>query len=140
MKWMIAGIFGFSALAASAGSFMTFSNEDDVSQVETYKTPGGCTAPRPPEVEDRRVQGVGALRFMESSYIHQVAASIEAANGECTCELRFPSWDAALEDVEERFITLPDNASSEWVRDYSRSARSRLTREVNQLCKAQGIY
>ncbi|WP_265501282.1 hypothetical protein [Paracoccus beibuensis] len=139
MKWMIAGILALSASAASADSYMTFSNGGDTQEVGTYKTPGGCDAPRPPEVEDRRVQGVSALRFLESAYIHQVAAGIEGADGECSCELRYPAWDAALKELEDRFIHLPDTGSSAWVRDYARTDRSRLTREVNNLCRGQGV-
>ena len=121
--------------------YMTFSNGGGETPIDgTYTTPGGCSAPRPPEVEERRVQGVGALRFLESSYIHQVAAGIEAADGRCTCELRFPSWDAALDDLKKRFLPLPDDESSGWVRDYARVDRSRLGREIDKLCKAQGIY
>lgn len=140
MKWVIAGILAVSAAAASANGYMTFSNDGNEPRGGFYTTPGGCSAPRPPEVEDRRVQGVGALRFLESSYIHQVAASIETADGKCSCELRFPSWGAALKDMEERFIPLPDDESSAWVREYARPAASRLMREVDKICKAQGVY
>lgn len=120
--------------------YMSFSNDGSKPRGEFYTTPGGCQAPRPPEVEDRRVRGASSLRFLESSYVHQVAASIEAAGGKCTCELRFPSWNAALEDLEKRFAPLSDDESSEWVRDFANLDRSRVTREVNQLCKAQGVY
>lgn len=125
---------------AKERAYMTFSNNGNKPDGGFYTTPGGCNAPRPPKVEDHRIRGASSLRFMESSYIHQVAASLEAADGKCTCELRFPSWDAAFKDMEERFMSLPDDESSEWVRDYARTDRSRLTREVDKICKAQGIY
>ena len=125
---------------AKERAFMTFSNDGNKPDGGFYTTPGGCDAPRPPKVEDHRIRGVGALRFMESSYLHQIAASLEAADGKCTCELRFPSWDGALDELENRFAKLPDDESSAWVRDYARTERSRLTREVDKLCKAQGVY
>ena len=125
---------------AKERAFMTFSNDDNKPDGGFYTTPGGCNAPRPPKVAEHRIQGVGALRFMESSYLHQIAASLEAADGKCTCELRFPSWDAALKDMEERFMSLPDDESSDWVWDYARTERTRLSREVDKLCKAQGVY
>lgn len=125
---------------AGQPGYITFSDDGNKPDDGFYTTPGSCTSPRPPKVEDRRMRGASSLRFMESSYIHQVAASLEAADGKCTCELRFPSWDAARKDMEERFMSLPDDESSEWVRDYARTERSRLTREVDKLCKAQGIY
>ncbi|MFC3631714.1 hypothetical protein ACFOM8_20005 [Paracoccus angustae] len=125
---------------AKERAFMTFSNDGNKPDGGFYTTPGGCNAPRPPTVEDHRIQGASSLRFMESSYIHEVAANLEAADGKCTCELRFPSWDAAFKDMEERFMSLPDDESSEWVRDYARTDRSRLTREVDKICKVQGIY
>jgi hypothetical protein len=137
---LTASIIVVSTSAAWADDYMTFSKDSNGPRDGVYTTPGGCSAPRPPEIEDHRVQGVGALRFLESSYIHQVADSLEAADGECTCELRFPSWDAALKDIEERFLPLPDDESSAWVRDYARPEASRLMREVDKLCKAQGIY
>ena len=140
MKWIFAGALALSASIASADSYMTFSNDGPKERGGEYTTRGGCTAYRPPEVEDRRIQGVGSLRFLESAYIHQVAEGIEAAGGECTCALRFPTWDAAVQELEERFNAPPDNESSAWVYDYARKDGSRLTREVMQLCKAQGVY
>ena len=125
---------------AGQPGYTTFSNDGLERRAGFYTTPGGCNAPRPPEVAEHQVQGVGALRFLESSYIHQVAASLEAADGKCTCELRFPSWDAALKDMEERFLSLPDDDSSEWVRDYANADHFRLKREVDKMCKAQGVY
>jgi hypothetical protein len=120
--------------------YITFSNDSTKPNGGFYTTPGGCSAPRPPEIEHYDIAGAASLRFLESAYIHQVAASIEAADGKCTCELRFPSWDGALAELENRFATLPDDESSAWVRDYARTERSRLTREVDKLCKAQGVY
>ena len=125
---------------AGQPGYTTFSNDGLERRGGFYTTPGGCNAPRPPEVAEHQVQGVGALRFLESSYIHQVAASLEAADGKCTCELRFPSWDAALKDMEERFIPLRDDESSAWVRDYACPEKSRVKREVDKICKAQRVY
>ena len=125
---------------AKERAFMTFSNDGNKPDSGFYTTPGGCDAPRPPKVEDHSLRGASSLRFMESSYIRQVAASLEAADGKCTCELRFPSWDAAFKDMEERFMSLPDDDSSEWVRNYAISDHFRLKREVDKICKAQGIY
>ncbi|WP_207100862.1 hypothetical protein [Paracoccus shandongensis] len=126
---------------AGQPGYTTFSNYGGgTSRGGAYTTRGGCAAYRAPEVEHRAIQGAASLRFLESAYIHQVAASIEAAGGKCTCELRFPTWDAALEELETRFMTLPSDESSAWVRDYANSDRSRLTREVDKLCKAQGVY
>ena len=125
---------------AKERAFMTFSNDGNKPDGGFYTTSGGCNAPRPPKVEDHSLRGASSLRFMESSYIHQVAANLEAADGKCTCELRFPSWDAAFKDMEDRFMSLPDDESSEWVWDYARTERTRLSREVDKICKAQGIY
>ena len=125
---------------AGQPGYTTFSNDGTKLNGGFYTTHGGCNAPRPPKVEDHSLRGASSLRFMESCYIHQVAASLEAADGKCTCELRFPSWDAALKDMEERFMSLPDDESSEWVRDYANADHFRLTREVDKLCKAQGVY
>lgn len=129
-----------SEAIAKERAFMTFSNDGNKPDRGFYTTSGGCNAPRPPKVEDHSLRGASSLRFMESSYIHQVAANLEAADGKCTCELRFPSWDAAFKDMEERFMSLPDDDSSEWVRNYAISDHFRLKREVDKICKAQGIY
>jgi|GEM_PF-3646208 len=125
---------------AGQPGYTTFSNDGNKTDGGLYTTPGGCSAPRPPEIEHYDIAGAASLRFLESAYIHQVAASIEAADGKCTCELRFPSWDGALDELETRFAKLPDDESSAWVRNYARTERSRLTREVDKLCKAQGVY
>lgn len=125
---------------AKERAYMTFSNDGNKPDGGFYTTSGGCNAPRPPKVEDHSLRGASSLRFMESSYIHQVAANLEAADEKCTCEVRFPSWDAAFKDMEERFMSLPDDDSSEWVRNYAIADHFRLKREVDKICKAQGIY
>ena len=125
---------------AGQPGYTTFSNDVNKTDGGFYTTPGGCNAPRRPEIEHYDIAGAASLRFLESAYIHQVAASLEAADGKCTCELRFPSWDAAFKDMEERFMSLPDDESSDWVWDYALTDRTRLSREVDKICKAQGIY
>ena len=125
---------------AGQPGYMTFSNDGNKPDGGFYTTHGGCNAPRRPEIEHYDIAGAASLRFLESAYIHQVAASIEAADGKCTCELRFPSWDGAMNELNNRFAKLPDDESSAWVRDYAGTERSRLTREVGKLCKAQGVY
>lgn len=125
---------------AKERAFMTFSNDGNKPDGGFYTTPGGCNAPRRPEIEHYDIAGAASLRFLESAYIHQVAASIEDADGKCTCELRFPSWDGAMNELNNRFAKLPDDESSAWVRDYAGTERSRLSREVRKLCKAQGVY
>lgn len=125
---------------AGQPGYMTFSNDGNNPDGGFYTTHGGCNAPRRPEIEHYDIAGAASLRFLESAYIHQVAASIEAADGKCTCELRFPSWDGAMNELNNRFAKLPDDESSAWVRDYAGTERSRLTREVGKLCKAQGVY
>ncbi len=125
---------------AGQPGYTTFSNDGNKTDGGFYTTPGGCNAPRRPEIEHYDIAGAASLRFLESAYIHQVAASIEEAGGKCTCELRFPSWDGAVSELDNRFAKLPNDESSAWVRDYARSAASRLTREVDKVCKAQGIY
>ena len=125
---------------AGQPGYMTFSNDGNKPDGGFYTTHGGCNAPRRPEIEHYDIAGAASLRFLESAYIHQVAASIEAVDGKCTCELRFPSWDGAMNELNNRFAKLPDDESSAWVRDYAGTERSRLTREVGKLCKAQGVY
>lgn len=125
---------------AKERALMTFSNDSNKPDGGFYTTHGGCNAPRRPEIEHYDIAGAASLRFLESAYIHQVAASLEAADGKCTCELRFPSWDGAMNELNNRFAKLPDDESSAWVRDYAGTERSRLTREVGKLCKAQGVY
>lgn len=125
---------------AGQPGYTTFSNDGNKTDGGFYTTPGGCNAPRRPEIEHYDIAGAASLRFLESAYIHQVAASIEEAGGKCTCELRFPSWDGAVSELDNRFAKLPNDESSAWVRDYARSAASRLTREVDKVCKAQGVY
>jgi hypothetical protein len=125
---------------AGQPGYMTFSNDGNKPDGGFYTTHGGCNAPRRPEIKHYDIAGAASLRFLESAYIHQVAASIEAADGKCTCELRFPSWGGAMNELNNRFAKLPDDESSAWVRDYAGTERSRLTREVGKLCKAQGVY
>lgn len=141
MKWLITVMISLAASTASAddSDFFTFSNEDAPNAGDVYTTAGGCTAYRQPKLPAKMLNGAPENRILRSIYIHQVAASIEEAGGTCSCAIRFPTWDAAVADYQDRFSGLQDDERAAWVGEYAYEARSRMTRQVNAICDAVGV-
>lgn len=62
-----------------------------------------------------------------------------AETGVCSCEVRFPEWDGADKEYQERFYALaqPDHTALrlEWV-----ETRKSLEASVRQICEGQGNW
>ncbi|WP_176084238.1 hypothetical protein [Martelella sp. HB161492] len=114
--------------------YFTFKKEDP--NAETYTTLGGCTGYRRPQVAEKWVQGQGGGRMLEAVYFHQIAANLMKV-GTCTCELRFPRWDAALAEYQTKI--LPLNADdAPWMPGYVVEG-GRMLNEFTNYCRSQGI-
>ena len=61
------------------------------------------------------------------------------ASGDCGCDVRFPSWDAASAEYEERFATRTQ-AEHTQVQLALRNEQNQITRAVQDLCEAQGNW
>jgi hypothetical protein len=61
------------------------------------------------------------------------------ASGDCGCDVRFPSWDAALAEYEERFAT-NTQAEHTQARLAIRNEQNQIARDVQDLCEAQGNW
>lgn len=61
------------------------------------------------------------------------------ASGDCGCDVRFPSWDAASAEYEERFATITQ-AEHTQARLAIRDQQNQIAREVLNLCEAQGNW
>ena len=61
------------------------------------------------------------------------------ASGDCGCDVRFPSWDAASSEYEERFAT-STQAEHTQARLALRNGQNQIAREVQDLCEAQGNW
>ena len=59
--------------------------------------------------------------------------------GDCGCDVRFPSWDAASAEYEERFAT-STQAEHTQVRLAIRDEQNRIARDVQDICDAQGNW
>ena len=59
------------------------------------------------------------------------------ASGDCGCEIRFPAWEAASEEYEERFATF-SQADQTQVRLTLRDQQNQIKRVVQDQCEAQG--
>lgn len=141
MKWITVFVLGIAATQSAAqdqGS-ITFDSGDPKFVGEQYITGGGCLAHRAPQMPEKFLNGASASRILQSIYIHQVADAIEQAGGECSCEIRFPTWNAAVAEYQERFSNLPDDSTSTWVRQFAYNDRGRVTNEVGDICYAAGV-
>ncbi len=61
------------------------------------------------------------------------------ASGDCGCDVRFPSWDAASAEYEERFATITQ-AEHTQARLAIRDQQNQIAHEVQDLCEAQGNW
>jgi len=61
------------------------------------------------------------------------------ASGDCGCEIRFPAWEAASEEYEERFATF-SQADQTQVRLTLRDQQNQIKRVVQDQCEAQGDW
>ena len=61
------------------------------------------------------------------------------ASGDCGCDVRFPSWDAASAAYEERFAT---NTQAEHTQTQLvlRNEQNQIARDVQDICEAQGNW
>ena len=61
------------------------------------------------------------------------------SSGDCGCDVRFPSWDAASAEYEERFAT-STQAEHTQVQLALRDEQSQIARDVQDICEAQGNW
>ena len=59
--------------------------------------------------------------------------------GDCGCDVRFPSWDAASAEYEERFVA-STQAEHTQARLAIRNEQNQIARDVQDLCEAQGNW
>ena len=59
--------------------------------------------------------------------------------GDCGCDVRFPAWDAASAEYEERFAT-STQAEHTQARLAIRNEQNQIARDVQDLCEAQGTW
>ncbi|MCH8491311.1 MAG: hypothetical protein LAT81_15485, partial [Oceanicaulis sp.] len=59
--------------------------------------------------------------------------------GDCGCDVRFPSWDAASAEYEERFAT-STQAEHTQAQLALRNEQNQITRDVQDICETQGNW
>ncbi|TPW27062.1 hypothetical protein FJU08_20855 [Martelella alba] len=114
--------------------FFTFRNEDQNAQ--TYTTLGGCTGYRRPQIAEKWVQGQPGERILEAIHFRQIAANLKKA-GKCTCELRFPTWDAAMAEYQTKILPL-NTDDAPWIPGYVVEG-GRMLNQFTNYCRSQGI-
>ena len=60
-------------------------------------------------------------------------------SGDCGCDVRFPSWDAASAEYEKRF-GISTQAEHTQARLALRDQQNQIARDVQDLCEAQGNW
>lgn len=127
--------------AAHADGYFDFTASPVKPGGGSYQTRGGCTAYNAPIMpKGEQIHGRGAFRILETIYVHQKLARLKAAGGKCSCEIRFPTWDAALAEYNEKFRNRAGDYSREWIREFTTTGLNRASLEVSRTCRAQGIY
>jgi hypothetical protein len=61
------------------------------------------------------------------------------ASGDCGCDVRFPSWDAASAEYEERF-SASSQAEHTQAQLAIRNEQNQIARDVQDICEAQGNW
>ena len=59
--------------------------------------------------------------------------------GDCGCDVRFPSWDVASAEYEERFAT-STQAEHTQARLAIRNEQNQIARDVQDICETQGNW
>jgi hypothetical protein len=59
--------------------------------------------------------------------------------GDCGCDVRFPSWDAASAEYEERFAT-STQAEHTQAQLALRNEQNQIARDVQDICETQGNW
>jgi hypothetical protein len=59
--------------------------------------------------------------------------------GDCGCDVRFPSWDAASAEYEERFAT-STQAEHTQARLAIRNEQNQIAHDVQDICETQGNW
>ena len=59
--------------------------------------------------------------------------------GDCGCDVRFPSWDAAAAEYEERFAT-STQAEHTQAQLALRNEQNQIARDVQDICETQGNW
>lgn len=78
-----------------------------------------------------------ALTLMRLYELRSWEAIMET--GDCGCDVRFPSWDAASAEYEERFAT-GTQAEHTQARLAIRDQQNQIARDVQDICEAQGNW
>jgi hypothetical protein len=78
-----------------------------------------------------------ALTLMRLYELRSWEAIKEA--GDCGCDVRFPSWDAASAEYEERFAT-NTQAEHTQARLAIRNEQNQIARDVQDICETQGNW
>ncbi len=87
------------------------------------------------EVQPR--ESYKALTLMRLYELRSWAAIKET--GDCGCDVRFPSWDVASAEYEERFAT-STQAEHTQARLAIRNEQNQIARDVQDICEAQGNW
>jgi hypothetical protein len=61
------------------------------------------------------------------------------ASGDCGCDVRFPSWDAASAEYKERF-SASSQAEHTQAQLALRNEQNQIARDVQNICEAQGNW
>ena len=61
------------------------------------------------------------------------------ASGDCGCDVRFPSWDAASAEYEER-LSASIQAEHTQAQLAIRNEQNQIARDVQDICEAQGNW
>jgi hypothetical protein len=61
------------------------------------------------------------------------------ASGDCGCDVRFPSWDAASAEYDERFAT-STQAEHTQAQLALRNEQNQIARDVQDICETQGNW
>lgn len=96
-------------------------------------------APRKPDMLDWEPGGPGMSQSQLADTLYQIEAFrnvVEA--GECSCELRYPSWDSTVSTVQNEYAELTRMDFLEIIPQL-RSIRNQYQSEVRELCLQAGL-
>lgn len=135
-------------IAAATATIFSVCNADEFLSLSagtpgsgTYQTRSGCIAHSPPVMpKGEQMHGRSALRILEAIYAQQNLSRLRAGNNKCTCEIRFPTWHAALAEYDLNFRDQAKKYSRDWIGDFTTKALNSANVELSRACRSQGIF
>lgn len=79
------------------------------------------------------------VTLIQRMYTSQALTTV-VESGNCSCETRFPPWDAAVEYYQEHYAIIEDRFEIDARTTYYEGVTNTVRTEARRICKSQGNW